>query len=111
MEQGRHGGNVLAHLGKARKGFIIGDHPLVYIMGHGTCAPTVSTALDLPIELHAFLHKLESCFLDLPLLGFQLLHPHARWGRRHPLGPVAGVASSMEMLSTYPSGVPIMKHS
>ena len=78
MEQGRRDGDVLACPGKARKGFIIGDNPLVYITGHGACAPTVSAALDLPIELRAFLHKLESCLLDLPLSGFQLLHPHAR---------------------------------
>jgi len=53
-----------------RKGFIIGDDPLVHITGPGKCAPTVSTALDFPIKLHAFLHKLDSGFLDLSLSGF-----------------------------------------
>ena len=61
-------------------------------MGHGVCTPTVSAALDLPIKLRAFLHKLESCFLDLPLSGFQLLHPYARWGWYIPFGFTAEVA-------------------
>ena len=69
MEQGRCGGNVLACLGKAREGFIICDDPLVHIAGHGTHTPTVSVALDLSLELHAFLLKLESCFLELLVLG------------------------------------------
>jgi hypothetical protein len=43
-------------------------------------------ALDLPIELRAFLLELELCFLDLLALGFQLLHPYARWGRCLPIG-------------------------
>ena len=38
-------------------------------------APTVSGSLDLLIELHAFLLELESCFLELLVLGLQLLHP------------------------------------
>ena len=69
MEQGRRGGDVLAYLSKARKGSIIGDDPSVYIMGHGACTPTVSAALDLPIEPRAFLHKLDTGFLNLSLLG------------------------------------------
>ena len=92
MEQGHCGGDVLAHLGKARKGFIGGDDPSVYITGHGACTPTTSMAFDLSIELRAFLHKLESGFLDLSLLGFQLLHPHVRWGRCLPFGFIAKVA-------------------
>ena len=75
MEQGYCGSDVLARPGEARKHFIIGDDPSVYITGHGACAPTVSAVFDLPIELRAFLHQLESDFLDLSLLGFQLLHP------------------------------------
>ena len=39
------------------------------------CAPTVSMVLDLSIKLHAFLLELESCFLELLVLGLQLLHP------------------------------------
>ena len=70
MEQGHHSGDVLACPGEMRKGFIIGDDPLVHITGPGKCAPTVSTALDLPIELHVFLLELESRFLDLSVSGF-----------------------------------------
>ena len=70
MEQGSGGGDVLACPSKARKGFIICDDPLVHITGHGTCAPTVSMALYLLVELHAFLLELESRFLNLSVLGF-----------------------------------------
>ena len=70
MEQGHCGGDVLARSSKARKGFIIGDDPPVYIAGHGACTPTVSTVFDLPIELHAFLLKLELRYLDLLMSGF-----------------------------------------
>ena len=38
-------------------------------------APTISVALDLSLELHAFLLELESCFLELLVSGLQLLHP------------------------------------
>ena len=34
-------------------------------------------ALNLPIELHAFLLELESRFLELLMPGLQLLHPQA----------------------------------
>ena len=70
MEQGRHSGDVLARPGKAREGFFIGDDPPVHITGHRACAPTISVALDLPIELRAFLLELESHFLELLVLGF-----------------------------------------
>ena len=69
MEQGRHGGDVLACPSEVRKGFIIGDDPSIYIMGCGACTSTVSTAFDLLIDLHVFPHKLESGFIDLPLSG------------------------------------------
>jgi len=69
MEQGHCDGNVLAHPSEARKGFIIGDDPSVHVTGPGACAPTVSMAFDLPIDLHAFLHKLDFGFVDLLLLG------------------------------------------
>ena len=115
MEQGRCNGDVLACLGETREGFTIGDDPLVYIAGHGACTPTVSMAFDLPIMLHTFLLGLKSRFLDLLVSGFQLLHPHARWVHYLPLSLMAKVvrrvASSSEMLSTCPSGVPVMKHS
>jgi len=65
MEQGRHSGDVLFLPGKAREGFFVGDDPPVLVAGHGACAPTVSAALDLLIELCTFLLKLESRFIDL----------------------------------------------
>ena len=65
----------MACLGEAREGFIIGDDPPVYIIGHAACAPTISVAFDLPIELRAFLLELESCFLELLVPGLQLLYP------------------------------------
>ena len=70
MEQGRGGGDVLARMDKDWEGFIVGDDPPVHVAGHGACAPTISMALDLPIELHAFLLELESCFLELLVSGF-----------------------------------------
>ena len=86
MEQGLHSSDVLACPNEAREGFIVHDDPPVNVMGHGACAPTISLTLDLPIELRAFPHKLELCFLDLSVLGFQLLHRHAWWSRCLPLG-------------------------
>ena len=98
-----------------RECFIIIDDPLVHIVGHGTCMPTVSVVLDLSIELHAFLLELESCFLELLVLSLQLLHLQARWPPYIPLTSSSrsfvGVASSSWMLLTCPSGVPVMKHS
>ena len=69
LEQGHHSSDVLAHLGEVWEGFIILDDPLVHVMGHGLCAPTVSMVLDLMIELQAFLLELESRFLELLVLG------------------------------------------
>ena len=57
------------------EGFIILDDPLVHIAGHGTCTPIVSVALELLLELYAFLLELESCFLELLVPSLQLLHP------------------------------------
>ena len=98
MEKGHGGGDVLACLGEAREGFIVCDDPPVHIAGHGACAPTVSMVLDLPIELRAFLLELESRFLEFLVSGFQLLHPHARWGRCLPLGLVTEVVHQGSLL-------------
>ena len=57
------------------EGFVILDDPLVDIAGHGACTPAVTVALDLLLELRAFLLELESCFLNLLVLGLQLLYP------------------------------------
>ena len=64
-EQGRHSSDILACLGEVWEGFVVHDDPLVHVMGHGAHTATVSMALDLSLELHAFLLELESCFLDL----------------------------------------------
>ena len=42
-------------------------------------------ALDLSIELHAFLLELESRFLELLVSSLQLLYPQAWWGPCIPL--------------------------
>ena len=72
-------------------------------------------ALDLSIELHAFLLELESHFLELLVSGFQLLYPQKRWGPCIPLNLISKsfveVASPSWMLSMCPSGVRAMKHS
>ena len=46
-------------------------------MSHGACTPIVSMALDLSLELHAFLLELESFFLELLVPGLQLFYPQA----------------------------------
>ena len=68
-KQGRCGGDVLACPSEVRKGFIIGNDPSVHIMGHGACAPTVSMAFDLSIDLRVLLNKLLSGFVYLLLFG------------------------------------------
>ena len=70
MDQGRYSGDVLACPSEVRKGFIIGDDPLVYVVGHGLCVSSVSVAFDLTIDQHVFPNKLLSSFVDLPLSGF-----------------------------------------
>ena len=74
-EQGCRSSDVLARPGKVWEGLITLDDPPIHVMGHGTCTPIVSVALDLSIELCVFLLELESCFLELSVLGLQLLHP------------------------------------
>ena len=75
LEQDRHGSDVLARLGEVWEGFIVLDDPLVHVAGHGARTPVVSVALDLSLELHTFLHELESWLLELLVPGLQLLHP------------------------------------
>ena len=57
--------DVLACPGEVWEGFIILDDPPVHVIGHDTRTPTVSMALDLSLELCAFLLELESCLLEL----------------------------------------------
>ena len=74
-EKGHHSSDVLACPGEVWEGFIVLDDPPVHVAGHNARTPTVSMALDLLLELHAFLLELESCFLELLVPSLQLLHP------------------------------------
>ena len=53
--------------------------------------PAVSVVTDLLLELRMFLLKLESCFLELLVLGLQLLYSLARWAPCIPLDLVVEV--------------------
>ena len=57
--------DVLTCPGEMRECLIVLDDPPVHVTGHGTCVPLVFVALDLAIELRAFLLELESHFLKL----------------------------------------------
>ena len=61
--------DVLSYPGEVWEGFVILDDPPVHVTGHGARTPTLSVALDLSLEHHAFLLKLESCFLELLVPG------------------------------------------
>ena len=91
LEQGCHSSIVLACPSEVWEGFIVLNDPSVHVMGHGACTPTVSVVLNLSIELRVFLLELESRFLELLVLGLQLLHPQVRWGPRIPLDLVVEV--------------------
>ena len=108
LEQGSHSSNVLAYPCEVWERFIILNDPPVHVTGHGTCMPTVSMVLDLLLKLHAFLLELESCFLELLVLGLKLLHPQAGWSPYIPSTSSSrsfvGVASSSWMLLTCLSG-------
>ena len=97
-EQSHRGSDVLACPGEVWERLIVLDDPSVHVTGHGACASSVSMALELTIELRAFLLELESRFLKLQVLGLQLLHPQARWGSCTPstssLRFFVGVASA-----------------
>ena len=79
-EQGHHSSDVLALPGEVWEGFIVLDDPLVHVVGHSVSTPAVSVALDLSLELRAFLLELESCFFELLAPRPQLLYPQVRWG-------------------------------
>ena len=64
-KQGRRSSYVLARPGEVWEGFIVLDDPSVHVAGHGARTPAVSMALNLLLELRAFLLELESCFLEL----------------------------------------------
>ena len=64
-EQGHHGSDVLACMGEVWESFVVLDDPPVHVTGHGARTPTISAALDLSLELRAFLLELESCFFEL----------------------------------------------
>ena len=107
MEQGHHSSDVLDYSGEAGKGFIIGDDPSGHIMGPSACAPIISTAFDLPIDLCAFPHKLEYGFLNVPLSSSKLLHPHVRWGPSLPFGFATEVAHQGSLLRGDAFDVPL----
>ena len=90
-KQGHYGGDVLARPGEVWEGFIVLDDPPVHVAGHGARTPAVSVALDLSLELCAFLLELESCFLELLVSSLQLLHSQAWWGPCIPLDLVVKV--------------------
>ena len=69
MKQGRRSGNVLACLSEVREGPVIGEDPLVYLTGRGACAPTVSVAFDLAIDLRVFPYEPLPGLIDLLLSG------------------------------------------
>ena len=50
-----------------REGPVIGEDPLVHIMGHGACVPTISATLDFLIDLSVLSDKLLSGVIDLQL--------------------------------------------
>ena len=75
LEQGCRGSDILAYPGEVWEGFVVLDDPLVHVVGHGTRTSTVSMALDLLLELRAFLLELESCFFELLVPRPQLLYP------------------------------------
>ena len=72
---GRSSSDVLACLGEVWEGFVVLDDPPVHVAGHDTRTPTVSVALDLSLKPRAFLLELEPRFLELLVLGLQLLYP------------------------------------
>ena len=65
VKQGRCGGDVLACPGEVREGSIVGEDPLVYVMGGGACVPTVSATLDFLIDHSVLPNKLLSDVIDL----------------------------------------------
>ena len=65
VKQGRRSGDVLACPGEVREGSVVGEDPLAYITGHGTCVPTVPTTLDLVLDSLVLPDKLLSGIIDL----------------------------------------------
>ena len=109
-EQGRRGSDVLACPSEVWEGFVVLDDPLVHVMGRGVRTPIISVALDLSLELCAFLLELESCFFELLVPRPQLLYPQARWGPCIPLDLIVEVihwgSLSLWMLLMCPRGYP-----
>jgi len=64
VKQGCCGSDVLACPGEVRVGSVVGEDPLVHIMGRGTCAPTVPATLDLLIDSLVFPDELLSVIID-----------------------------------------------
>ena len=115
VKQGCCGSDVLACPGEVRVGFVVGEDPLVHIMGHGACASTIPAMLDLLINSLVFPDELLSGIIDFQLSCSQLLRPYMGGAAALPpslmSGLAVGVASPSETLSTCPSEVSAMKHS
>jgi hypothetical protein len=71
---------------------------LVYVTGHGACAPTVAATFDLLIDPRVLPNKLLFGFVCLLLLSSQLLHPYVRWGCCPPFGSATEVAYQSSLL-------------
>ena len=69
-DHSRHRGYVMTGAGEVWEAIVVLDDPPMYVAGHDTCVPTISTVFDLPIDQCVFPNKLLSNFVDLPLLGF-----------------------------------------
>ena len=78
-------------LGEMWEGFVVLNDPPVHVASHGARTPTISMALDLSLELRAFLLELKSCFFELLVPHPKLLYPQARWGPYIPLDLVVEV--------------------
>ena len=54
-DHSHHGGYVLTSVSEVWEAIVVLDDPPVYVMGHGTCMPTVHVVSDLSLELRLLL--------------------------------------------------------
>ena len=54
-DHSRGGGYVLTGVGEVWEAIVVLDDPPVYVVGHGTCMPTVHAVSDLSLELRLLL--------------------------------------------------------
>ena len=84
-DHSHHDGYVLTGVSEVWEAIVVLDDPPMYVMGHGTCMPTIRVVSDLALELCLLLLQLEPRVLELLLLRPQLLHAR---GPYVPLGLV-----------------------